>query len=197
MALPPGNLWTRVTIQQPTATANTVGEPVLTWSTFATVWADVQPLSSRETERYAEAVGFMTHRVRIRYRSGLTSAMRIVYRNRVLEIGQITEHDRLWHHEIICTEKRDSSLVPTVPSAPRITSASTGTNNVTWTTPSDGGSPLVAYKLYRNGVQVEPTESGLGWLTAALDSYEVGSVMQVLAVNAVGDGPLSDSVTVS
>jgi SPP1 family predicted phage head-tail adaptor len=108
MALPAGDLWTRITIEQPTASANQVGEPTLTWSTFATVWADVQSLSSRETERYAETVGFMTHRVRIRYRSGLTSAMRIVYRNRVLEIGQILERDRLWHQEIICTEKRDA-----------------------------------------------------------------------------------------
>ncbi len=68
---------------------NEVGESTLTWSTFATVWADVASLSARETERFAETVGFMTHRVRIRYLEGLTSAMRIVYRSRVLEIGQI------------------------------------------------------------------------------------------------------------
>lgn len=106
MALAPGSLWTRVTIEQATETRNAVGEPVLTWSTFATVWADVQSLSSREMERYGETVGFMTHRVRIRYLSGLTSAMRIQYRSRTLEIGQILERDRLWHQEIICTEKR-------------------------------------------------------------------------------------------
>jgi SPP1 family predicted phage head-tail adaptor len=106
MALPAGKLWTRVRIEQPTTAPNEVGEPVLTWSTFATVWADVDSLSSRETQRYAETVGFMTHRVRIRYLDGLTSAMRVVYRDRTLEIGQILERDRLWHQEIICTEKR-------------------------------------------------------------------------------------------
>lgn len=106
MALPAGDLWTRITIEQPTESRNAVGEPVLAWSTFATVWADVQSLSSREMERYGETVGFMTHRVKIRYLSGLTSSMRIQYRNRVLEIGQILEQDRLWHQEIICTEKR-------------------------------------------------------------------------------------------
>ena len=106
MALSPGDMWTRVTIQQATKTKNEVGETVLTWSDFATVWASVESLSARETERFAETVGFMTHRVKIRYLSGLTGAMRIVYRNRVLEIGQILERDRLWHQEIICTEKR-------------------------------------------------------------------------------------------
>lgn len=108
MALPPGKMWTRITIEQATTTQNEVGESVLAWTTFATVWAAVDSLSARETERFAETVGFMTHRIKIRYLSGLTSAMRIVYRNRVLEIGQIMEQDRLWHQEIICTEKRSN-----------------------------------------------------------------------------------------
>ncbi|NBW19110.1 MAG: head-tail adaptor protein [Caulobacteraceae bacterium] len=106
MPLPAGDMWTRVTIQQAAKTQNEVGESVLTWSTFATVWASVESLSARETERFAETVGFMTHRVKIRYLSGVTGAMRILYRNRVLEIGQVIEQDRLWHQEIICTEKR-------------------------------------------------------------------------------------------
>ena len=108
MTLSAGDMWTRVTVQQATTTKNEVGEPVLAWSTFATVWAEVESLSARETERFAETVGFMTHRVKIRYLDGLTSAMRIQYRNRTLEIGQVLERDRLWHQEIICTEKRDS-----------------------------------------------------------------------------------------
>lgn len=108
MALAPGTMWTRITIEQATSSKNAVGEAVLSWSTFATVWASVDSLSARETERFAETVGFMTHRVRIRYLNGLTSSMRIQYRGRVLEIGQILERDRLWHQEIICTEKRDS-----------------------------------------------------------------------------------------
>jgi len=106
MPLHAGDMWTRVTIETPTKTQNEVGETVLTWSTFATVWAEVESLSARETERFAETVGFMTHRVKIRYLDGLNGAMRVVYRSRVLEIGQIIERDRLWHQEIICTEKR-------------------------------------------------------------------------------------------
>jgi len=106
MALSPGEMWTRVTIQSAANSQNEVGETTLTWSDFATVWASVESLSARETERFAETVGFMTHRVKIRYLDGLTGAMRIVYRDRTLEIGQIIERDRLWHQEIICTEKR-------------------------------------------------------------------------------------------
>jgi hypothetical protein len=90
-----------------------------------------------------------------------------------------------------------ATIAATVPGAPAITLATMGINNVVWTTPSDGGSQLVAYKLYRNGVLVEPTESGLGWLTQALEAYEAGSVMRVSAVNAVGEGPLSAPATVT
>ena len=196
MKLSPGKMWTRVTIQQPSPTANEVGEPVLTWSTFATVWADVRPLSSREVERYAQAVGFMSHRVAIRYLNGLTSAMRIVYRNRILEIGEITEHDRLDYQEIVCTEKKDASFVPTVPSAPVITLA-VDEVGIQWTTPSDGGSALTSYRLYKNGGLVEPDDPALPWAQESSDPYAVGDVIQVSAVNAVGEGPKSDPVTVS
>jgi SPP1 family predicted phage head-tail adaptor len=108
MTLRAGDMWTRVTIEQASTTRNAVGEPTLAWTTFATVWASVDSLSARETERFAETVGFMTHRIKIRYLNGLTSAMRIQYRSRTLEIGQVLEQDRLDYQEIICTEKRDS-----------------------------------------------------------------------------------------
>jgi SPP1 family predicted phage head-tail adaptor len=108
MTLRAGDMWTRITIEQASSTKNEVGEAVLSWTTFATVWAAVDSLSARETERFAETVGFMTHRVRIRYLAGITTAMRIQYRSRTLEIGQIMEKDRLWDQEIICTEKRDA-----------------------------------------------------------------------------------------
>jgi SPP1 family predicted phage head-tail adaptor len=188
MKLSPGKMWTRVTIQQPSPTANEVGEPVLTWSTFATVWADVRPLSSREVERYAQAVGFMSHRVAIRYLNGLTSAMRIVYRNRVLEIGEITEHDRLDYQEIVCTEQR---LASTVPGAPSITVAQSG-QSVQWTTPNNGNSPLTGYRLYVGDLLIE---NG-AWTTISGNVYGEDEVVQVSAVNAVGEGPKSDAVTV-
>ena len=48
MAIDPGRLRERVTIQQATATRNRIGETVQTWGTFAEVWASVEGLSGRE-----------------------------------------------------------------------------------------------------------------------------------------------------
>ena len=102
----PGVLVDRVVVQQPVSTQNEAGESVLAWSDFATVWANVQALSSRETYQYGQQVGVMTHKVMIRFLSGLTSAMRLVSDSRTLEIGQISELERRTLQEIICAEKR-------------------------------------------------------------------------------------------
>jgi SPP1 family predicted phage head-tail adaptor len=104
-----GNLTDRIVIEQASETRNAVGEVTLSWSTFATVWADVQALSGREAERYGQIVGFTGHKVTIRELPGVKTAMRILYNGtRTLEIGAINEYERGWFLELICTEKADA-----------------------------------------------------------------------------------------
>ena len=101
-----GDLTDRIVIEQASETRNAVGEVTLSWSTFATVWADVQALSGREAERYGQMVGFTGHKVTIRQLSGVKPAMRVMYGgSRTLEIGAINEYERGWYMELICTEK--------------------------------------------------------------------------------------------
>ena len=101
-----GNLADRIVIEQAAETRNSVGEVTLSWSTFATVWADVQALSGREAERYGQIVGFTGHKVTIRTLPGVKVSMRILYEStRTLEIGAINEYERGWYLELICTEK--------------------------------------------------------------------------------------------
>jgi SPP1 family predicted phage head-tail adaptor len=101
-----GNLTDRIVIEQATEARNSVGEVTLSFSTFATVWADVQALSGREAERYGQIVGFTGHKVTIRQLPGVKVSMRIIYAGtRTLEIGAINEYERGWYLELICTEK--------------------------------------------------------------------------------------------
>lgn len=102
-----GQLTERIVIQSPTDSQNEVGEATLTFTTFATVWADVRAMSGREAERYGQVVGLAGHMVTIRELPGLTTGMRIIYRNRTLEIGSINEFDRIRYVEISCTEKAE------------------------------------------------------------------------------------------
>jgi SPP1 family predicted phage head-tail adaptor len=105
-----GELTERITIERSVNTQNDVGENTLTWSTFATVWAKVESMSGREAERYAEIVGFSGHKVTMRPLTGFTSAMRIIYRTRTLEIGAINEFDSIRYLDVICTEKLPAEI---------------------------------------------------------------------------------------
>ncbi len=101
-----GLLRHEITIEQPTRTADAFGETLLTWTTFATTRASVEPISGRELTQAAQVQANYTHRVTIRHRDGLKVDMRIRHRGRVLNIvsiGDIEERER--RMEILCREE--------------------------------------------------------------------------------------------
>ena len=100
----PGRLRERVTIQQATETRNRLGESVASWSTFAERWASVEGLSGREVLQAGQQQTEVTHRVRLRYVTGLKATMRILWRGRTLEITSLLEHNNRSEHELLCTE---------------------------------------------------------------------------------------------
>jgi SPP1 family predicted phage head-tail adaptor len=104
MAIDPGRLRERVTIQQATATRNRIGETVQTWGTFAEVWASVEGLSGREVLQSGQQQTEVTHRVRMRYVDGMTQQMRLSWRGRILEITSLLEHNNRTEHELLCVE---------------------------------------------------------------------------------------------
>lgn len=83
-----GSLKHRVTISAPTQVQSSadgsIGE---TWTTLDTVWASIEPISTREqANRQQAALPEATHSVRIRYLSGITSRCKVVYGSRTLDI---------------------------------------------------------------------------------------------------------------
>ena len=94
-----GKLRQRVTLQQGTASQNSFGESVITWSTLATVWADVAPpMTVAQRERFAQGGDQMQARVnyqaRMRYRAGISPATnRIIWEGRTLEIEGVLDPD--------------------------------------------------------------------------------------------------------
>lgn len=90
-----GKLDRRITIQEPVISQDDYGEPVVTgWADVATVWAQVVPVSGREYFDATAVRAEKTTRFRIRWRSGLTEAMRIVYDGRNYDIRSIVELGR-------------------------------------------------------------------------------------------------------
>lgn len=86
-----GQLRERVTIQEQVAHRSSSGAEVIAWSDMATVWASVEPVSGNERwiagldQRLAER----TVRIRLRYRTGVTEKMRVVFGERVFDIQQV------------------------------------------------------------------------------------------------------------
>jgi len=89
-----------------------------------------------------------------------------------------------------------------VPGQPQLTGTlGAGPSAVlTWTIPSDGGSPITKYVVLKDSVRLitlSATPSGPTTYTDTTLASGTSSVYQVKAVNAVGSGPLSNKVTVT
>jgi SPP1 family predicted phage head-tail adaptor len=101
----PGKLRERVTIQQATERRNALGETTLEWATFAERWASVEGVTAREALGAGQLEVSITHRVRLRYVTGLVQTMRLLWRGRVLEITTLLEHANRSEHELLCQER--------------------------------------------------------------------------------------------
>lgn len=89
-----GKLRHRVTIQSPAEAQDAgTGQVTLTWPTFATVWASIEGGGGREFVSAALQQADATDVVEIRYISGVTPRMRIVYGSRTLEILSAQDSD--------------------------------------------------------------------------------------------------------
>lgn len=89
-----GPLRKRITLQRDGgATQDAAGQPVAAWQTVATVWAEVVPAAGLErfVPGAAQETAVLTHRVRIRYRTGVTPGMRALWGSRVLDIERVDD----------------------------------------------------------------------------------------------------------
>jgi len=94
-------------IQTPTDSVNSIGEPELAWSTFATRWIAVLPLSGNEAINAMANEASVTHRVRMRYTPGLKPKMRLISESRTFEILSVVERGRREEHELMVAEVVD------------------------------------------------------------------------------------------
>jgi SPP1 family predicted phage head-tail adaptor len=102
-----GDLNIKATIETPTESANGIGEPILTWSTFATRWIAILPLSGSEQLQAMAAQGTVTHRVRMRYTAGIKPKMRLQADGRRFEIMSVIERTHREEHELMVGETID------------------------------------------------------------------------------------------
>ncbi|WP_370308334.1 phage head closure protein [Sphingobium abikonense] len=88
MTLDAGTLDRRVRIERPVAAEGFDAAGSGEWEPVITVWANVQDMLPSRGERLAEGINVAARpaRVRIRYRTGITPAMRFVIGERIMQI---------------------------------------------------------------------------------------------------------------
>jgi SPP1 family predicted phage head-tail adaptor len=86
-----GLLRHRVQIQQRSSAQDSYGQQSMIWTTVATVWALIEPLSSRELLAAQAVQSDTTHQITVRYNAVFATAMkaaalRLLYGTRIFNI---------------------------------------------------------------------------------------------------------------
>ena len=101
-----GRLTTHIRIEQLTTLQDPAGQPVESWIPFAVVWAEIKPLRGREFWAARQVQSEVTHKICIRYCSGVNSAMRIAHCGRYFDIlSAINVAELNDELEMLCVER--------------------------------------------------------------------------------------------
>ena len=100
-----GQLRHQVNVQSVGSSVDDYGDLSNSWSTDASVWASIDPVSGNEKDLAAELSGVVTHKVKIRYRSGVTANDRIQFGSRNFQIESVRNwQERNIYLELLCKE---------------------------------------------------------------------------------------------
>ena len=88
-----GSLRHRIVIQESTEVSDGMGSFTTTWSDTLEAWAAIWPLSSKESLDAMKLELQVTHKIRIRYRSGITAKNRIKFGTRYFNIISLINYE--------------------------------------------------------------------------------------------------------
>lgn len=88
------------------------GNPVLTPTNLYTdVPMAVDPLHGKQLEIARQLVGTATHRITLRWESGITAGMQVVIETRVFNIGYVDDGDYLQHDMYLTVTEQTTGAV--------------------------------------------------------------------------------------
>jgi SPP1 family predicted phage head-tail adaptor len=101
-----GRLRHRVQLQSYAETQDSFGYKAKTWSTFSTVWADIQPLRGAEGMEAQKLNSFQQYKITIRYDSAIDVKSRVVHGSDVYEVNSIADYrEKHEFMELMCTKE--------------------------------------------------------------------------------------------
>lgn len=104
-----GSLNKFIIIQRPVEVRNEFNELERTaWEDYANLRANIEPIGGREYFNAGAAHADITHRIRVRYLTGITTSMRIMHGSREFDIQAVIDPgERHRELEIMAVERVD------------------------------------------------------------------------------------------
>ena len=100
-----GPLRKQVTLRIKGISTDVYGQPEEEFTTYATVWAQIDPATGQEIMNAQQQQGEITHKVKIRYNSSVVITDRVYFGTRILEIVFIRNvQERNHWQELLCKE---------------------------------------------------------------------------------------------
>lgn len=88
-----GDLRSRIAVQRVSRTTDAAGGGLLSWSTFATVWARVATRAGAQNLDYDRLQTDLRHHVTIRFRDDIAAGDRVLWDGRTLRIEAVVDAD--------------------------------------------------------------------------------------------------------
>ncbi len=88
-----GRLRHRLSLENASRTPDGGGGAAETWTTAAQVWGQIRPIGGSEGFNADAITGRISHEITLRYRAGVTPAMRLISGNRRFEITAVIDID--------------------------------------------------------------------------------------------------------
>jgi SPP1 family predicted phage head-tail adaptor len=99
-----GSLRNQIVLQSRDNGTDDAGQPVQTWTTLATVWADIRGANGLNAIKASlDGVEINAYSFRIRYRTDVDAAKRVVFNGQNFDVKQVRhDHARKEWTDLIC-----------------------------------------------------------------------------------------------
>ncbi len=96
-----GRMDRQIVIEQNTPTQDSTGQPIDSWATLATVWAEFLPVSGQEFFQARQVNAVAVANFRIHYRTDVTRKMRLTFDDDTYDIVDANEDRRFGFKEFL------------------------------------------------------------------------------------------------
>jgi|GEM_PF-2032191 len=96
-----GKLRHYISLQNYVSVKNSIGEVSKLWTTYATVWADIKPVTSKLEEQGQQETHEITHSITIRYNGTINYKDRIYFNNEYFEVVEVINYDLKKTYQIV------------------------------------------------------------------------------------------------